>query len=206
MGDSEGNIMRTGKVVESVNIQAPRDEVFQVVVDRERRLQLSPLWGVVQITTVSPDFPCEGSRYHVRLLAEGEQPEYDTIVTAFVPNQKFGYQLTVKRQSRATWTFQDVGQGTRVIYHEEFLVDDHEAEEFIRSVRGVVRNWLDNIKLYAELRGGWGRRLARWLADRYFLRLTIPQRRVVVMILVLHALFFFTLVATSLGLAVARLL
>ncbi|GAB4548174.1 MAG: hypothetical protein Kow0063_43090 [Anaerolineae bacterium] len=73
-------------------------------------------------------------------------------------------------------------------------------------MRQIVRNWLNNIKLYAELRDGWGRRLARWLADRYFLRLTIPQRRVVVMILVLHAMFFITLVALGLGLAAARLL
>ncbi len=127
-------------------------------------------------------------------------------MTAFAPNQKFAYYLTVERRSRATWTFQDVGRGTRVIYHEEFLVDDDEADRFVRSVRGIVREWLDNIKLYAEMRGGWGGRLARWLADHYFLKLTIPQRRMVVMILLLQAIFFITLVALAAGLAVAKLL
>lgn len=198
--------MRTGKVVESVDIEAPRDEVFEIVVNCDRRLQLSPLWGVAHIEEVTPDFPREGSRYHIKLLAEGDETEYDSIVTAFIPNQKFAYRLTVERQSRATWTFQDVGRGTRVIYHEEFLVDHDEAEQFVRSVRGVVREWLDNIKLYAEMRGGWGGRLARWLADHYFLKLTIPQRRMVVMILLLQAMFFISMVALGLGLAVARLL
>jgi len=198
--------MRTGKIVESVDIEAPRDEVFEIVVNCDRRFQLSPLWGVAHIEEVTPDFPREGSRYHIKLLAEGDETEYDSIVTAFAPNQKFAYYLTVKRRSHATWTFQDVGRGTRVIYHEEFLVDDDEADQFVRSVRGIVREWLDNIKLYAEMRSGWGGRLARWVADRYFLKLTIPQRRMVVMILLLQAIFFITMVSLGLGLAVARLL
>ena len=198
--------MRTGKVVESVDIEAPRDEVFEIVVNCDRRLQLSPLWGVAHIEEVTPDFPREGSRYHIKLLAEGDETEYDSIVTAFIPNQKFAYRLTVERQSRATWTFQDVGCGTRVIYHEEFQINDDEADQFVQSVRKIVREWLDNIKLYAQLRGGWGGRLARWLADHFFLKLTIPQRRVVVMILLLQAMFFITMLALGLGLAVARLL
>ncbi len=198
--------MRTGKVVEWVDIEAPRDEVFEIIVNCDRRFQLSPLWGVVHVEKVTPDFPHEGSRYHIKLLAEGDETEYDSIVTAFTPDQKFAYRLTVERQSHATWTFQDVGRGTRVIYHEEFLVDDDEADQFVRSVRGVVREWLDNIKLYAQMRGGWGGRLARWLADHYFLKLTIPQRRMVVMILLLQAIFFITLVALAAGLAVAKLL
>lgn len=198
--------MRTGKVVESVDIAAPRDEVFGIVVNCDRRFQLSPLWGVVHIETVTPDFPREGSQYHIKLLAEGDETEYDSIVTAFTPNQKFAYRLTVERQSHATWTFQDVERGTRVIYHEEFLVDDDEADQFVQSVRGVVREWLDNIRLYAEMRRGFGGRQARWLADHYYLKLTMPQRRMVVMILLLQAIFLVTVVALGLGLAVARLL
>ncbi|GAB4548169.1 MAG: hypothetical protein Kow0063_43080 [Anaerolineae bacterium] len=117
--------MRTGKVVESVDIKAPRDEVFQIIVNCERRLQLSPLWGAAQVEAVTPDFPRAGSRYHIKLLSEGDEAEYDSIVTAYVPNQKFAYRLNVKRQSYAIWTFQDVSQGTRVIYHEEFLISHH---------------------------------------------------------------------------------
>ncbi len=56
------------------------------------------------------------------------------------------------------------------------------------------------------MRGGWGGRPARWLADHYFLKLTIPQRRVVVMILLLQAIFLVTMVALGAGLAVAKLL
>jgi len=56
------------------------------------------------------------------------------------------------------------------------------------------------------MRGGWGGRLARWLADHYFLKLTIPQRRMVVMVLLLQAIFFITMVAMGLGWVVSWLL
>jgi hypothetical protein len=198
--------MRTAKVVESVDIDAPRDEVFDVIANCDRRFQLSPLWGVAEIEDITPDFPDEGSSYHVKLLVEDGETEYDTIVTAFIPHQKFAYRLTVKRHTSTTWTFQDVRQGTRLIYYEEFLVDEDEADHFTQSVRRIVREWLDNIKRYAELRGGWKERLVRWLVDRYFLRLNIEQRRAIVMIIALQGMACIAFVALGIGLAVAKLL
>ncbi len=58
---------------------------------------------------------------------------------------------------------------------------DHDAgdEDFVQSARGVVREWLKNIKRYAELRAGWGRRLLKWVLDRFILRLKVSQRRVI---------------------------
>lgn len=196
--------MHTVKVVESVDIEAPRDEVFDIIVNCDRRLQLSPLWGAVKVEEVTPDFPHEGSRYHVKLVA-GDRPEYDTIVTAFVPSQKFAYRLTVRRETRTTWTFQDVPKGTRIIYHEEFLADETKDEEFIRSVRRVVREWLDNIRRYAELRDGWAHRLVKWLVDRYFLKMKVDQRRVVVMILALQGISCVSFVFVAIGLGIASL-
>jgi hypothetical protein len=195
--------MRTMKVVESVDIEAPREEVFDIIVNCDRRFQLSPLWGATEVEDISPDFPQQGSRYRVKLLVESKEPEYETVVTACVSNQKFAYYLTVRRETQATWTFQDVEQGTRLIYHEEFLVDDAGDDPFVQSVRQVVRQWLDNIKRYAELRGGRFRRLIRWLADRYFLRLRMEQRRVIIMILAFQGVSFFAFIAAAIGFAIA---
>jgi hypothetical protein len=199
-----GVTMRTTKVVESVDIEAPRGEVFDIIANCDRRFQLSPLWGVAQVEDIAPDFPHKGSHYRVKILVKSKEPEYETIVTDFIPNQKFAYYLTVRRETRATWTVQDVPRGTRLIYQEEFLVDETGDDPFVQSVRQVVRQWLDNIKRYAELRGGWGRRLIRWLADRYFLRLRMEQRRVIIMILMFQGVAFFAFVAAAVGLAIAR--
>lgn len=197
--------MRTAKVVESVDIDAPRHEVFDIIVNCDRRFQLSPLWGVAEVKEVASDFPNEGSRYRVKLLVESPESEYDTIVTDLICNHKFAYRLTVRRQTHTTWTFQDVARGTRLIYHEEFLVDDAGDEHFVQSVRQVVREWLDNIKRYAELRGGRVQRLIRWLVDRYFLRLNREQRSAVVTVIALQGLTFISLVTLGIGLAIATL-
>jgi uncharacterized protein YndB with AHSA1/START domain len=198
--------MRLAKVVESVDINAPRDEVFEVVANCDRHFQLSPLWGETEVEAITPDFPHKGSRYHVKSLVEGHEAEYETIVIDYVPNQTFAYRSTAKRQSHSTWTVQDVARGTRLFYHEEFLVDEDEAEESVQTTRKTVREWLENIRRYTELRGGRGRRFVRWLADRYFLRMSMEQRRAVLAVLILQGLSCVSFVALGFGMAVANLI
>jgi hypothetical protein len=198
--------VRTAKVVESIDIAAPRAEVFQIIVNCDRRLQLSPLWGTGEIEDISPDFPQEGSHYHTKLIDDGILEEYDTIVTSHVTNQKFSYRLTSKRQPEATWTFQDVPQGTRLIYHEEFLVDEAGEDEFVQSVRKIVTEWLGNTKRYAELRGGWWQPYARRAVDKYLLPLRVDQRRVIFLLLAWQLISCLALLALGAGWGTARLL
>ena len=197
--------MRSARVVESVDINAPREEVFDVIANCDRRLQLSPLWGETEVEVITTDFPYEGSSYRVKSLIEGHEAEYEAIVSDYVPNEKFAYRFTAKRQSHITWTLQDAAGGTRLIYHEEFLVSEDEAEQFTQTTRKTVQEWLENIRRYAELRGGRGRRFVRWLADRYFLRMTMEQRRAILAIVILQGVSCISFVAVSLGLAVASL-
>jgi hypothetical protein len=58
------------KVSDFVDIEAPCEEVFQALMDVERRMQLSPIWGLSQLLAVSPDFPKPGSNYRVRVLTD----------------------------------------------------------------------------------------------------------------------------------------
>ncbi len=197
--------MRTVKVVESVDIEAPRDEVFSILTNCDRRLQLSPLWGTSEILSVSPDFPQEGSSYRVKLREDGL--EYETIVTAFVAGQRFSYRLTTRREINVTWTVQEVARGTRLIYHEEFLVDETgKDEEFVQAVRRVVRQWLNNIRRYAELDERWMQRLLKWVLDRYVLKLRAEQRRIILMLVALQAATILSFVALVIGWALVSLL
>ena len=198
--------MRPTKVVESIDIAAPRQEVFNIIANTDRRLQLSPLWGTSEIEDISPDFPQEGSHYHTKLMNDGVIEEYDTIVASLVPNQKFTYRLTSKRQPEATWTFQDVEQGTRLIYYEEFLIDEAGEDEFVQSVRDTVKEWLVNVRRYAELRGGWWQPYARWAVDKYLLPMRVDQRRVIFLLLAWQTVSCVALLALAAGWGTARLL
>lgn len=187
------------QVVESVDIAAPRAYVFQVVANCDRRLQLSPLWGLTEIQNIAPNFPEEGSYYHVKPLVENGEDEYDAIITSFVPNYKFAYQLTAKRGTRVTWSFQDVSQGTRLIYHEEFLVDEAGDDHFVQTVSQVVRQWLENIKRYAELGTTGLQRLVKWALDNHLLKLRAEQRRVILLLLALQGVTMFSFIAIAIG-------
>lgn len=186
------------KVVEYIDIQAPRQEVFSLITHIERRLQLSPLWGVASLEAKNGDYPQVGSTYKMR-LTEGEQTPYETIVTVYEPYQKFAYCLDVDRQTSVTWTLQEIKMGTRLTYEEVFLVDEAAEQEFIQSVRGVVHNWLANIQRYAELRQSNTRRLARWLVDRFYLGLRPDQRRVILTILFMQAVAAIAFIMAALG-------
>ena len=58
------------RVTSLIDIEAPCEEVFDTVVNVEKRMQLSPLWGLNQLLDVSPNFPNPGSSYRIRVLTD----------------------------------------------------------------------------------------------------------------------------------------
>ncbi|MEW5827735.1 MAG: hypothetical protein AB1846_02510, partial [Chloroflexota bacterium] len=57
------------KVTNLIDVEAPCGEVFATVANLEKRMQLSPLWGLSRLLEVSPNFPEPGSSYRVRILS-----------------------------------------------------------------------------------------------------------------------------------------
>jgi hypothetical protein len=195
--------MSTSKVVEYIDIAAPREEIFDLIVNLKRRMQLSPLWGFATILDISPEFPQVGSSYRV-VPKESEHHEYVTTITEYQPLQKLAYRLTADTQTTVCWTVQPVAQGTRIIYEEEFLIgEEHDEEVFIQSVKKIVGQWLKNIKNYSELRDGRIKRAIRWFLDHYFLKLRKDQRNVIITILFMQvvAMLSFVMAAIALGIA-----
>lgn len=58
------------KISDWIDIEAPCQEVFNTVIDVERRMQLSPIWGLSLLLGISPNFPEPGSSYRVRILTD----------------------------------------------------------------------------------------------------------------------------------------
>lgn len=195
--------MKKVKIVEFVDISASRQQVFDLVIDLKRRLQLSPLWGVAEIDELTPNFPQGGSSYRT-ILKTGEKLQYRTIVTDHSPLNKFAYRLTVDRQTYVIWSLQDCARGTRVIYTEEFILSEEEDhEDFAGSVREVIQKWLNNIKRYLELGDGRLDGLIKLFLDRFYLRLPNDQRRIVATILFMQVvgLISFIMAAIAVGIA-----
>ena len=58
------------KVTNLIDIEAPCREVFDTVVNIERRMQLSPLWGLSRLLEVEDNYPEPGSSYRVQVLTD----------------------------------------------------------------------------------------------------------------------------------------
>ena len=203
--------MRTITIAESVDISAPRHEVYEVVTHLERRHQLSPLWGAVKVIDVSDDYPVAGSSYRVR-LTQGEEREAQVTVTEFQPDLKFAYRSDGPGAESAVWRLQDVAGGVRLMYEEQFRVADEaagegpSADEVAAEVRRTIIQWLANFKRHSELRGTPFRRLVRRIADRWFLPLPLQQRRLIFMIIAMHAISALTFLVAAIGLGITGLI
>ena len=167
-------------------------------------MQLSPLWGITRTQSLTQDYPREGSSYKME-IPEKEDSSFETIVTAFLPLKKLAYKSLFENTTWVTWNFQDVPQGTRLIYTEEFLAEETNSEALRQKVLKIVNEWLTNLRRYAELREGWKKRWIKRLVDRFYLKLQPDQRRTVAMILYLHAIGTITFVMAALAAGLASL-
>jgi hypothetical protein len=196
--------MEMARISEWIDIQAPKEELFGLITSLERRMQLSPLWGLTKVTERCGDYPQVGSGYVARVV-EGVSQEYETVVTEYQPPTKFSYCIDVDMLTTVTWRLQDTANGIRLTYTEEYIPPEQDQEAFAEQVRKVIHDWLNNIKRYSELREGWLNKTVRWLLDRYFLRLRQDQRKVILMLLVLQISGTIAFIAAAVGMGVASL-
>jgi len=192
------------KVSEWIDIQAPRAEVFALVTDLKRRMQLSPLWGMTKIAQPCGDYPAVGSSYIVS-LAVGQEPEYETVITDYDPPSKFTYCLDVDLQTSVAWSLAETPRGCRLTYTETFRPSTENDEEFTHTVRQTIQGWLRNIQRYAELRQTRLKRLTRWVLDRFYLNQRPDQRRTIVLVVFMHITGVIAFVMAALALGIASL-
>ena len=132
--------------------------------------------------------------------------EHEYIVVEYQPASKFVYQLEDDCKTLITWVFKPIPSGTRIIYEECFCDETVCDQNFIPTLHQVVKEWLTNIKRYAELRGTRGRRLIKWFLDRFYLKLRPDQRRAVLLMLVMQAVGLATFVIVVIAWGIPRLL
>lgn len=196
--------MNETKVLEWIDIAAPPDEVYALVVDVHKRIQLSPLWGIAEVVSVCSDYPKPGSTYLTRLRETGE--ELETQVTRIEPGYKLGYSTLASGEPKTLWTVQKSAMGSRITYEESFKIAGQDADQLADEVRNVIRDWMTNIKRYCELRQGGAKRFVRWLLDRYYLRMRQDQRKAVQTVLFLHAIGMISFVMAAIAVGFASLI
>ncbi|RPI86030.1 MAG: hypothetical protein EHM41_09555 [Chloroflexi bacterium] len=197
--------MESIKVVEWVDIRAPKSDVFQLILDLKRRIQLSPFWGVIDLDCVSDEFPCEGSFFRTKIVQGGDK-ELESKVITFVEGTRLCYQTRADDTSQITWTVQDCAAGTRLIYEEEFRSEEESIDEVRKTVREAVKKWLNNIQRYSELHTTRSRRFIKWFLDRYFLKLRVEQRNVITALIFMKAVSIIAFIMAAMAYGMATLI
>lgn len=56
------------KITHLIDVEAPCAEVFDTIANIDKRMQLSPLWGISRLAEISSDYPQPGSSYKVQVM------------------------------------------------------------------------------------------------------------------------------------------
>ena len=216
-------------IQEQIEIQAPAEEVFAILTQPEKHLQLGPDWGQARLGQISDGYPQSGSSYQL-IPIQVDKPPYATTVTEYAPYRRIAWRVDLDTEYRASWELEDLGTAVRLSYQAEFFLDFNEdeptqpAEEdpddplaaafatpdtFERQAviaRREAGDWLSSIKRYAELRETRLRLGIRWLMDRYILKLRSDQRRIILALLAMQLITCLTFIAAVVGIGLASLI
>ena len=215
-------------IQEQIEIHAPAEEVFAILADPEKHLQLGPNWGQARLERVSNDYPQSGSSYQLIPVQEGELP-YFTFVTDLDWLREIAFRIEDDSQSTVTWKIETQAEAVRLNYQAEFQLDvepeeahatGEESGDALQSIlkrpesfehqvevaRREAVEWLTSIKRYAELRETRLRLWLRWLMDRFILRLRSDQRRIILALIAMQLITFLTFVAAVVGIGLVSLI
>jgi hypothetical protein len=215
-------------IQEVVEIQAPAEEVFAILVDPLKHLQLGPSWGQAKLDQVSDDYPQPGSTFQLT-PAEDDGPPYLTTVTALEPGRRIAIQAENESRYNACWEIETLDGSVRLSYLADFTLEIvsqapedtpqahtdelvsafNQPETFERKAEIARREaveWLTSIKRYAELRETRLRLWLRRMMDRYVLRLRSDQRRIILALLAMQLITCLTFIAAVVGIGLASLI
>lgn len=208
--------MGTLNIIKCVDIDASQEEVFKLIVDAKRRMQLAPTWGENKIDHIPPGYPEKGSRIRLtpKESEEADQPGFDVIITEYHPGEKLAYRFENKRGTHLTWTLKPTAQGTRLTLETEYpetgsqeIEEDEDREETPEEkLDRQAQEWVNNIKRYAELDDSLPQRLLKRILDGFILEMPAFQRRVLLILIAFQFVTFLTFLIAAIGFAIARLI
>ncbi len=143
------------RLIESIEINAPPERVFQFLSDIRSRMELSPSYKLLKFELLTPGPVRKGTRFKATIEAEGKIVEYISEVSGFTPPRK----IVLKRVDgglKLTLKLKRTSRGTTLLTHdEEFelpqkLTDIPETEEKT-STGSILKDIAEAIKDLAFL-------------------------------------------------------
>ena len=183
----------------SVVIRAPREKVWKVITDTEKRMRLHPGWEVLRFRRED----AEGRRFFLRVRRENGKIEERTFEVTELSEAGLAYRDTAGDLEVEVSVEDSPEGGVRVTQVEMFSLPWSPSKRTLRAMEEELRFWLEGVKHYCELRGNPLARTSKFLIDRLLLRLPPSQRRIILLIIILNAgiLLLFTIMFAAMRIA-----
>ena len=171
-------------ISESINLPVSEATAFKVLLDLNVILRLSPYWSLKKLKSIS-DIPIkEGSRceatieYYAKEITETHGLE----VVEYLQDKKISLKVENGVLKEINFIIEKNDNGIRLTH--QFLIDSIEDETVLKGTKNELFYWLRSIGEYLKLAEGktLRQRFFKWFMDRVWLRLTLSERKIAIIV------------------------
>jgi hypothetical protein len=180
---------------ESISLPVSEETAYAIVSDLAVLLRLSPYLSLKSLKQMTSGALATGSRYEatIEYYGKGLSEVKSIEVIELAPLKKIVYRLGPGAFKEIAFAIENDGKGIQLRQQCLFESDD---PSLISAAQAELSAWLASIGEYLKLAGGmtFGKRIAKYLMDKVWLKLTLPERKIALILIAVSALELFLLI------------
>jgi hypothetical protein len=170
-------------ISESINLPVSEVTAFKVLSDLNVILRLSPYWSLKELKPLTEGPVKEGSRYKATIEYYGKEvtETHGLEVIELLSDKKISFKVEEGILKEISFNIEKDSDGIRLAH--QFLIDSDD-EAILKGTRSELVFWLRSVGEYLKLAEGktlW-KRFFKWFMDRAWLRLTLSERKIAIIV------------------------
>lgn len=170
-------------ISESINLPVSEVTAFKVLSDLNVILRLSPYWSLKELKPLTEGPVKEGSKYEATIEYYGKDitETHGLEVIELLSNKKISFKVEEGILKEISFNIEKDSDGIRLAHR--FLIDSDD-EAILKGTRSELVFWLRSVGEYLKLAEGktlW-KRFFKWFMDRVWLRLTLSERKIAIIV------------------------
>ncbi|MEW6738276.1 MAG: hypothetical protein ACOYU2_11925 [Nitrospirota bacterium] len=170
-------------ISESINLPVSEVTAFKVLSDLNVILRLSPYWSLKELKPLTEGPVEEGSRYEATIEYYGKEvtETHGLEVIELLSDKKISFKVEEGILKKISFNIEKDSDGIRLAH--QFLIDSDD-EAILKGTRSELVFWLRSVGEYLKLAEGktlW-KRFFKWFMDRVWLRLTLSERKIAIIV------------------------
>lgn len=170
-------------ISESVKLPVSEEIAFNILLDIDVLFRLSPYWSLKELKPLSVGTVREGSRYEATIEYYAKEVT-ETRGIEFLEvskDKRVSFRVENGILKEIDFTIERDGDGVQLT--QRFLLEC-EDETVLKGTKNELFYWLRSIGEYLKLAEGktLRQRLFKWFMDRAWLRLTLSERKIAIIV------------------------